>query len=247
MSNPGYRPYQPQCQPQQLGDDLWIVDGPEVGYRFAGLTLPCPTRMTVVRIDGTLWLHSPCHYSQALADALAALGPIGWIVAPNSFHHSHVADWAAAYPQASCHLSPDLLERFSALTKEPHPLGPGAPEPWRGVLDQLQVDLGGFVETIFFHRPTASLIVTDLMQNFEAERITNPVTRLILRAGGSTGPGGGTSIDIRVPGRRHKHHVRAAVAQILEWGPARIILSHGKNYGTDIAAEIERAFRWANG
>lgn len=54
VKRPAYRPYLPQCEAQQLDDDLWIVDGPEVGYRFAGLTLPCPTRMTIVRIGEAL-------------------------------------------------------------------------------------------------------------------------------------------------------------------------------------------------
>lgn len=246
MNGPGYRPYLPQCCPQPVGEDLWIVDGPEVGYRFAGLTLPCPTRMTIVRIDGSLWLHSPCAHSRDLSDQLGALGEIGWIIAPNSFHHAHLAPWAAANPQASCHVSPDLLPRFAGLTNRCEMLGQTA-GPWRAAIDQWQVDLGGFNETVFFHRPSASLIVTDLMQNFEAERVVNPLTRLVLRAGGATGPAGGTSIDIRVPARRHRHRVRAAVGRMLAWEPARIILSHGKGYETNVAAEIERAFRWAGG
>lgn len=55
MTDPGYLPYEPQCRPVAWADDVWIVDGPEVGYRLAGLTVPCPTRMTVVRLaDGTV-------------------------------------------------------------------------------------------------------------------------------------------------------------------------------------------------
>jgi hypothetical protein len=32
---------------------------------------------------------------------------------------------------------------------------------------------------------------------------------------------------------------------MLGWAPQRIILSHGKGYDRDIAAELQRAFRWA--
>lgn len=245
MRNPGYRPYLPQSEPRQLDEDLWVVDGPEVGYRFAGLTLPCPTRMTIVRIDGALWLHSPSAYSSALGAQIAPLGDVRWIVAPNSFHYTHVAGWAAAYPAAECHLSPDLMPRFGGLPGPVRPLAIDVPADWQASLDQLQVDLGGLIETVFLHRSTATLIVTDLMQNFEADRVVNPITRLILRAGGSVGPGGGTSVDIRLPARRHRDRVRAAVARMREWAPKRIILSHGRCYGADIDAEIERAFRWA--
>ncbi len=245
MYGPGYRPYEPQFEPQKVADNLWIVNGPEVGYRYAGLTLPCPTRMTVVRIGRKLWLHSPICLVPMLLDRLAALGDVAWIVVPNSFHHAHAAAWAERYPAAECHLSPDLASRFEATLGDAELLDNVTPEAWLPDLEQLQVNLGSFIETVFFHRPSATLIVTDLVQNFEAGRIRNPATRLILWAGGSTGPNGKTSVDIRLPARRHHDRMRRAAAQMLQWLPQRIILSHGKCYDTEIAEELRRAFRWA--
>ena len=246
MKRPAYRSYLPQCEPQQLADDLWIVDGPEVGYRFAGLTLPCPTRMTVVRIGRALWLHSPICLSPLLVAKLAELGQVKWIVAPNSFHHTHIAAWASQYPAAECHISPDLAARFESTLPGAPMLG-GSPAPaWASALDQYQVDLGTFIETIFFHRSSRALIVTDLLQNFEADRIRNPATRFVLWAGGATGPCGKASIDIRLPARRHRARLRAAVKHMLDWAPQRIVLTHGKCYDTDIETELRRAFRWAS-
>lgn len=247
MSGPGYRPYEPQSQLLPIADDLWIVEGPEIGYRFAGLTLPCPTRMTVVRIGGDLWLHSPTRVSTALKEQLDALGTVTWLVAPNSFHYSHIAAWATAYPAAECHVSPDLMPRFIDLPRSALPLDEAPPTRWAGALDQLQVDLGSFTETIFFDRPSATLIVTDLLQNFEADRVVNPVTRLILKVGGSIGPAGITSIDIRLPAWRQRSRLRAVLDQLLAWAPRRVILSHGKWYDADIDTELRRAFRWATG
>ncbi len=247
MSDPGYCPYEPQSQLLSVADDLWIVDGPEIGYRFAGLTLPCPTRMTVVRIGSDLWLHSPTSISTALKEQLDALGTVTWLIAPNSFHYSHIAAWAAAYPAAECHVSPDLMPRFIDLPRSALPLEEAPPVRWGSVLDQRQVDLGSFTETIFFHRPSATLIVTDLLQNFEADRVVNPVMRLILKVGGSIGPAGTTSIDIRLPAWRQRSRLRAVLEQLIAWGPRRIILSHGKCYDADIEAELRRAFRWAVG
>lgn len=245
MPPPGYIPYLPQSEPVPVADNLWIVDGPEIGYRFAGLTLPCPTRMTVVRIGTALWLHSPTHYSPELGGRLETLGDITWIVAPNSFHYSHVAAWVAAFPAAACHVSPDVVAKLPPLPERPIPLGAVAPSSWRDDLDQLHVDFGGFIETLFFHRVSRTLIVTDLVQNFEADRIPNRFLRTILRIGGSTGPGGQTSLDVRMAARGHRARARAALAHMLGWAPQRIILSHGKGYDHDIAAELTRAFRWA--
>ncbi len=247
MSGPGYRPYEPQSQLLSVADDLWIVDGPEVGYRFAGLTLPCPTRMTVFRIGGDLWLHSPTSVSAALKAQLDAIGTVAWLVAPNSFHYSHIAAWADAYPGAECHVSPDLMPRFIDLPRSALPLDETPPARWASALYQRQVDLGSFTETIFFHRTSATLIVTDLLQNFEADRVVNPVTRLILKVGGSIGPAGTTSIDIRLPAWRQRSRLRAVLDQLLAWAPRRIILSHGKCYDADIEAELRCAFRWAIG
>lgn len=242
---PGYLPYLPQAEPIAVADNLWVVDGPEIAYRFAGLKLPCPTRMSVVRIGDALWLHSPTEYSSDLGKRIEALGDVAWIVAPNSFHYSHVASWAAAYPAAQCHASPDVIAKLPALPDPPIPLTNEAPSDWRAELDQVRVDQGRFVETVFFHRASATLIVTDLMQNFEAERIRNPFLRTVLRIGGSTGPGGQTSLDVRIAVRGHNGRVRDALRQMLDWSPRRIILSHGKGYGRDVAAELRRAFRWA--
>ena len=246
VKRPAYRPYLPQCEPQQIADDLWIVDGPEVGYRFAGLTLPCPTRMTVVRIGQALWLHSPICLSPALVARLADLGEVAWIVAPNSFHYTHVADWAAHYPAAECHLSHDLASRFAGTLPGAHMLGAASAPAWEPAIDQYQVDLGTFAETVFFHRSSAALIVTDLIQNFEADRIHNPALRFILWAGGSIGPDGKTSIDIRLPARRYRASLREALNRMLQWTPRRIILSHGKCYDSDILGQLRRAFRWAS-
>ncbi len=245
MRRPGYLPYLPQSEPVPVAEDLWVVDGPEIGYRFAGLTLPCPTRMTVVRIGTALWLHSPTHYSPELGGRIAALGDVTWIVAPNSFHYSHIAAWAAAFPSAEVHVSPDIVTKLPHALDRPIPLGAAAPADWRAHLEQLHVDLGRFVETLFFHRASATLIATDLVQNFEAERIPNPILRTLLRVGGSAGPGGQTSIDVRVAARGHHGRARDALRHMLGWAPQRIIVSHGKGYDRDIAAELHRAFRWA--
>ena len=209
MRPPGYLPYLPQAEPIAVADNLWVVDGPEIAYRFAGLKLPCPTRMTVVRIGEALWLHSPTEYSPDLGKRIDALGDVAWIVAPNSFHYSHVASWAAACPAARCHASPDVIAKLPSLTDPPIPLANDAPSVWRAELDQVPVDLGRFVETLFFHRASATLIVTDLVQNFEAERIPNPFLRTVLRIGGSTGPGGQASLDVRMAARGHAHIARA--------------------------------------
>lgn len=245
MNDPGYLPYKPQLKPVLWADGIWTVEGPEVCYKLAGVPLPCPTRMTVVRLlDGKLWLHSPIEYSVRLERALRELGEIGAIVAPNTYHHLHVDRWARSFPAASIYASPDLAARRDRASRW-EPLGSSPPASWGDQLAQALVDLDRFKEAVFLHRPTSTLIVTDLMQNFEAARVPNPFTRRLLRIGGATGPIGTTSIEIRIAAWRKRKVLRAAVRQMLEWQPTSIILGHGQPYRTEAVTELRRAFAWA--
>lgn len=242
MTSPGYVPYHPQLEPRRWAENVWKVEGPEVPYSLLGVTLPCPTRMTVIRLAADrLCLHSPVTWSEELDFALRELGDVSAIVAPNSFHHLHVARWAETYPQALVFASPDLPRRVAAASQW-RPLCNEPPSLWQNVLEQHVVDLGSFVEVIFFHVPTRTLILTDLMQNFEDERVASPVTRTLLRLGGASGPVGTPSIEIRLAGIRRQDALRTAVAQMLAWDPVSIILSHGRCYGEDARSEVAKAF-----
>lgn len=243
MSTPGYAPYLPQLEPRRWAENVWKVEGPEVRYSLLGLSVPCPTRMTVIRLPGDrLWLHSPVVWSEELDRALQRLGVVSAIVAPNSLHHLHVHSWAAAHPRAVVYASPDLPSRLDSGRRW-QTLGNEPPSDWQGAISQHVVNLGSFVEVIFFHENTRTLIVTDLMQNFEYERVTNPITRSLLRLGGASGPVGTPSIEIRLAGLRRQNALCGAVAQMLAWDPLSIMLSHGRCYGDNAREELAKAFR----
>jgi hypothetical protein len=238
---PGYHPYEPQLQPLPWAENIWTVNGPEVSYRLWGLTLPCPTRMTIVRLpDGGLWVHSPVACKPDLIAAVTALGPVAAIIAPNVFHYTHLADWTRAFPQARVFGLPGLAPKVPgiAFTSLDQPLT----ARWAGSIDSNVVALGGFAEVVFLHRASRTLIVTDLMQNFEADRIRNLLVRTGMRLGGATGPNGRPSIEIRLAALAHRNALREGVRQMLAWEPSGIILSHGACYRTDAATEIKRAF-----
>lgn len=240
---PSYRCYHPQLEPVAVAEHIWTVEGPEVDYRLAGLALPCPTRMTIIRLrNGALWLHSPVSFSDDLKARLGTLGPVAAIVAPNALHTAHTGKWAdhclaaeifaphAALGKISCARTRALDGPFDAT--------------WLDEIDHHFVDLGSFGESLFFHRASATLIVTDLMQNFESDRIVSPITRMIMKLGGATGPKGGPSIEIRLAAVLHRACLAEAVDVMLSWRPARIILSHGKCYPENAEHEIRTAFRW---
>lgn len=85
MSSDAFTAYAPLNTLKPVADDIWIVDGPEIGMRYFGFTLPFPARMTIVRLpEGDLWVHSPIAWSDDLGVATAALGSVRYLVAPNT-------------------------------------------------------------------------------------------------------------------------------------------------------------------
>lgn len=105
-SRPDHRRRSPHDPPDRIralftlkpvAADIWIADGGWI--RFYGL--PFPTRMTVVRLAcGGLWVHSLVADQGGLAGAVAELGPVRHLIAPNWIHYAWVPDWQARFPQA---------------------------------------------------------------------------------------------------------------------------------------------------
>lgn len=238
-----YALYEPQLTPIDWGPDIWVVEGPLVDYRVAGLSIPCPTRMTIVRLNnGGLWLHSPVAYSPALGEAVARIGRVSEIVAPNSYHYLHAGAWAKAHPDARIYATSthaDSLSPHFHLTADNRDR-----RFWTAEFEWHLVELGGFREALFFHRPSRTLIVTDLMQNFEASRIASGFTRSVLRAARATGPCLCPSIELWPARARNKANLREGVRQMLAWNPESIIIAHGKCVTRNAGREIEAAFRF---
>ncbi|MGB7419066.1 MAG: DUF4336 domain-containing protein [Erythrobacter sp.] len=241
VGSPGYTPYQPQLIPVARGADLWTVEGPEVRYRFAGLHVPCPTRMTVVRLrDGSLWIHSPVQLTPQLASDLAKIGAVSVLIAPNRNHFLSLAQWAGAYPDAQVFAAPGLSDRTGVPPHET--LSEGLAIPWADEIAHITFLLGDFTEVVFFHRKSRTLVVTGLMMNYESGRICNLLMRLFLKLGGATGPRGNPSIDMRTALRPYRSQLEAGLRRAIDYAPEQIILAHGQCYERDAVAEIGRAF-----
>ena len=240
-----FEPYSPLNVLKPFADQVWIVDGPEIAMNYLGLKLPFPTRMTVVRLpDGGLWLHSPIAFDETLAASIAALGPVRHLVAPNSLHYWWIPDWAARFPEAQVHAVPGL-DRLAKRALPPHRMLGDAPDPaWAAEMNQVLVPGGLLTEADFLHRPSRTLILTDLIENFEPRRIRSRLLRAIVKWSGAADPDGKAPVDMQLSFWRHRRVLRSAVRRMIGWAPERIILAHGRCYDRDGTAELKRAFRW---
>ncbi len=234
--------YEPLLTPKPVAEGLWIVDGPVI--RFHGL--PFPTRMTILRLaGGGLWLHSPVAAGDGLVAAVTALGPVAHLVAPNWIHYAHIPAWQARFPRARVWAAPGVRARAArrgAGIRWDGDLGPAPPPAWAGEIDQIAVASPLHSEVVFFHPRTRTLILTDLIENFEPEKLPRWM-RPLVRLGGVADPDGGMPRDIRLSFLGHRGALRAAVAQMLAWAPERVILAHGRWYPRNGTAELRRAFR----
>jgi len=244
-----YALYEPVNTLKPVADDVWVVDGPEIrmGYPYLPFfKIPFPTRMTIVRLgDGMLWVHSPTPLPENLAHAVDALGRVAYLVAPNLLHYSWVGDWKARYPEARAYAAPGVRAkaagRFAGFDAD---LGETPPVEWQDAFAQVLVPGSYLTEAVFLHKASRTLILTDLIENFERSKLPGVFLRLLTRLGGVQDPDGQMPRDMRLTYRRHSKEMRAAVEKMIGWGPERIILAHGRWYDRDGAAELRRAFRW---
>lgn len=238
-------PYAPLNTLKPFADDIWIVDGPEIGMRYFGVTLPFPTRMTIVRLPDGLWVHSPIAWDHELGTALAQFGEVRHLIAPNTLHYWYLPEWQARCPEARSYGPPGLVDKARRPLTIDETLDDVAPAAWRNVFDQCLFPGDLLTEVDFLHRPSGTLILTDIIENFEPARVRNPLLRWTVKAFGAADPDGKAPFDMQWSFRGHRREVRAAAQRLVDWAPGRIILAHGRCYQVDATSELRRAFRWA--
>jgi hypothetical protein len=162
------------------------------------------------------------------------------VVAPNPFHYLFVDEYARAYPAAVRHHAPGLRDRIPTL--EPAAvLTDIAPDDWRAEIDQLLFESvpDGASEAVFLHRPSATLILTDLAVNLAT--LGSPWERFAWRmngAGRALGPTRSAHLtllrDARAAGNQ--------LDRIMRWRFERIVVNHGEIVEADAPAAFARAF-----
>ena len=115
--------------------------------------------------------------------------------------------------------------------------------PWDAVIDTLPAHGSYMSEVAFFHRPSRTLVLTDMIENFEPQKL-GMLARVLTWLGGAQHPDGRMPRDMRLTYRSRLAELRAAVDTMIDWDPARIILAHGRWYERNGADELRRAFRW---
>lgn len=224
---------------REIDVDLWVR---EIPLRFLGLEVGA--RMTVFRLpNGDLFVHSPVQLVDGLRAEIESLGRVAHLVAPNKFHHLFLGDWIEAFPDASLHLAPGLAEKRKDLPPASR-LGDEPDAAWADVIDQ--VALQGFPfanEVNFFHRPSGTLVLTDIAFNIGPD--SAPLTRFFFKLNGVYDRLAPTVLEKILIKDRPKF--RAGLERILSWPFARVIVAHGaiKEHGG--REDLVHGYKWLLG
>jgi hypothetical protein len=226
---------------QLLAPDLGVIDHP---LTVRGLALG--TRTTVVRRPdaggGGVVLISPGPLDDDATAAIAALGPVRAIVAPNLMHDLFLPAAMARFPGAPLYAHAALAARHG-LTVAGHGLTVAGPP--RAVADAalVAIDVGGMPklqETLFVHRPSRTLVATDLVFNLRAPAPW--FTRTFMRCNGGFDRFGPTRICRSLV--KDRAAVRTAVERALDENFDRVVVAHGQVLPSGGREALRAGFAW---
>ena len=235
--------YEPLDVPKRLARGVWMVDsaiGPGI-----------PVRMTVIRLgDGDLLLHSPTRYSPGLRRALEMIGPVRHMVAPNSAHWMFAKAWQDAVPDTTVYAVPGLRQRGQVRRsglRIDQDLGAAPPTAWAGEIEQEIIPGGaGFREVAMFHRASGTLLMTDLVQNFEPGKLPwllRPIAALL----GNTTRQSRAPTHLRAAMRFGEREKAEAARRVVGWRPERVVVAHGRVIEDGAAERLRSSLAWLTG
>lgn len=222
---------------QPLGENIWQCSAP---LSLAGMELG--HRMTVLRLGtGELWVHSPVALDARVEAALAGLGEVGHLVAPNLFHDLYWPAYAAAYAQARFYHAPGFDWRKAGWDGG-EVLKKGT-APWAGEIEQIVVEgMPKVNEVVFLHRASGTLIIADLLFNLGSPGGFNGFMLRLAGAHGHTGPS--RLFRAMIKDRRA---LRASLDRILQWDFERLVMGHGQVVEEGGRRALQEAYAFLQG
>ncbi|WP_295765854.1 DUF4336 domain-containing protein [Undibacterium sp.] len=203
---------------KEITDNLWHLE-----HHFSLRGVPYSSRMTVVRLnDGRLCLHSPVPISRAVEEHLRQLGVVSFILAPSKKHHRFVAECAALFPEAAVFGAPGLMQKREDIAGLQEIPSTSNPAWWPELECFLFNGIPSMNEMVWFHRASATLILSDLCQWWRGE------LPFLARCYASLN---GVRKQMAVPNTVqmsiHDHFAaRLSAERILQWPYRRVITAH---------------------
>jgi hypothetical protein len=215
----------------EVGDHIWEVSDPLqiLGVAFGH-------RMTVVKLSsGDLWVHSPVEFNEGVQKELNSLGDARYFVAPSTFHDLYWPSYFDAFHDVEFHGVPGMP---SALTFT-HTFSDAIPSEWSQDFDMVAIEGAPMLnEHVFVHKKSKTLILADLVFNFEKrQKIWERMFLKMNDVHGKVGPSRMFRACIK-----DKKAFRASLDRILACDFDRVIVGHGHNIETGGKRVLEEAY-----
>lgn len=217
-------------------EGVWLDTNP---IQIVGARLS--VNMTVLRLSGGgLLVCSPLRLTPERQEAVEALGPVEHLYAPNLFHHLHLGDWARAFPKARVHGPEGLAKKRPDLRIDRvHAEGP---EPGFGS-DVIEHVIAGcrLGETALVHRPSRTLVVTDLVAN--VGRPDGLWTRTYTKLAGFYDEVALSRV-LRWTAFSDRGAARRSLDRLLSEPIDRLVVGHGEPLPSGARAALAQAYQW---
>lgn len=214
--------------PRAITEGVWEMACPV----SPGPGMKLATRMTILRLeDDSLLLHSPTQLDATQVKAINELGTVRHLVSPNLFHWLFLKQATEHWPTAKVWGPPDLATKAKDVQSF-EVLKSGS--PWPGVE---VVELAGcpqLQEFALFHRPSSTLVLTDLV--FNEATGENFGGRLFLRLSGVYKKWGISRV-IR-PAIKDKAAFGKSLPALFELPIERVIVAHGEVLESNAKARL---------
>jgi len=122
-------------------------------------------------------------------------------------------------------------------------LSGGPPEDWADEIATILISAPLFSEIALFHKPSQTLVLTDVVQNVSAGHWPS-AARVVVRLLGIAAPDGMAPIYLRLLLRLGGRATELAGARLIALAPQRVIFAHGDWFKTDGTRRLRRSLRW---
>ena len=221
----------------ELNAGLWAIED------HAGIPggAQLPVRATVISLgDGTLAIHSPVAMDEATAVAVESLGTVRHIIAPSALHHLYVGPALKRFSQAKLYGTRALGKKRKRLRFDAY-LNDGLPAALGSVLEALTLQGAPAVEeTVFFHKPSKSLLVTDMIFNIAHPQ--GAMTKFMLSCTGTNGKLAQSRLWRFYA--KDKQAFVASTHKMLDWNFDALVPCHGDVVAAGAKPAVQAALRW---
>ena len=201
-----------------VAHNVWLLP-----YELRILGVNIGRNVTVIRLNsGRLVIHSTARFSEEDVSAIRLLGEPGWLVEGMIDHDTFSREGREAFPDIPFIAPASFQARVDFEVESID----SPPAEWIPEMEVIQIEgAPKMAEAVFFHRPTGTLVVCDLLFHFPDPPSMWAKTLLTLALGFHHAPGFSNRLKMAI---NDKDAFRASLMKIMSLPIERIVPGHGK-------------------